>query len=327
MSDFDTETPPQSRKRSASYESEVLEDLVRNYLISSKGEGERDYHKDYRSLVTELFRFLKLVALTHPPKLIDDADDRQFLSPSPEIDKAWHELLLHPRLYERVCTFIRKALRQDSSKRGNSVVSMTIPHWLRGELDPWNDRRIRYEQSIDMYADVFGIEAPESEWPTDVYSRELSLTLFVNGSKYAEKLNVDVTKTIQDLRQKLKTFLPEYNDRSDLYLPFSKYTATENLKSIADVGLSPDMNIIYIDSGKEYEVFIKTLTGKKISLDVTSGMPVFHVKRLVQDKEGIPPDQQRLIFAGKQLEDDKALHYYNLVKESELDLVLRLRGC
>ena len=54
MSDFDTETPPQSRKRSASYESEVLEDLVRNYLISSKGEGERDYHKDYRSLVTEL---------------------------------------------------------------------------------------------------------------------------------------------------------------------------------------------------------------------------------------------------------------------------------
>jgi len=316
-----------SRKRPAPLESDVIDVLVRNNVRSSG--GVYPCGTDGRSLVKELIRFLKLVALTHPPTLIDDDDDddEQVLSPSPVIDKAWHELLLHPRLYERVCSFIRKALRQDSTKRGNSVVSMTIPHWPRGERESWNARRIRYEQSIDMYADVFGIEAPVREWPTDVYPRELSLTLFVNGSIYAEKLNVDVTETIQDLRQKLKTFLPEYNDRSDLYLPFSKYTATENLKSIADVGLSPDMNIIYIDSGKEYEVFIKTLTGQKISLDVTSGMPVFHVKRLVQDKEGIPPDQQRFIFGGKRLEDVETLHYYNLVKESELHMVMSLRGC
>ena len=79
-------------------------------------------------------------------------------------------------------------------------------------------------------------------------------------------------------------------------------------------------------SRRRAQIKVKTLTGKEIEIDIESDDTIARIKERVEEKEGIPPPQQRLIFGGKQMTDDKKASEYNIEGGSVLHLVLALRG-
>lgn len=152
-------------------------------------------------------------------------------------------------------------------------------------------------------------------------------------------LNIDAAQIMKSLAPygnylydvKKKSFYTRKNISGDLESNFDKNSLYKsNLQEIVhpltNAIIFDFINLKKDDVSNYFTIFIKTLTGKTITVLINSNMTMFEVKTAILHKEGIPHDQQRLIFAGLQLDDELTVGYYKITHNSTVHLVLRLRG-
>ena len=219
------------------------------------------------------------------------------MSLPPLVDLAWHQAILNTRLYREMC---------------ESVFGRFLEHTTETSKDSVEVKNARVRKTEVMYEKLFGEKVPEDLWKKEEEQEEEEKTVLrvrrKSKGSAGEKKQEKEENTVS--RKNISTKRREEGAANDVVVDLTK-EETKTRKKARDVML----------------IIVKSLTGKATWMEVDASLTVLQLKQLYEEKEGIPTIQQRLIFTGMRLKDERTLKDYTIQNGDIVHVVSRLTGC